>query len=203
MTSKFNYDRLHIGCGGNFVGGWLNIDLFPWDNDLKIGESKLIKNAKLLKWDLREPFPTFPNSVKYIYASHLIEHLPINDGKLVLENCLNILEKGGIMRIAFPDLKIFAENYLNGNRNFYDKRKEKIREFTGLDLNSNANTFSEIFYNWDHKWMYDHESLSELMNLTGFSNIQKRKLYKSCIPDIGRLEFREKDYHTGYMEAEK
>src|SRR4249920_1616125 len=52
--------KLNFGCGSEYKGGWINIDLWP-DTDLHL--------------DLREDLPFENGSVSVIYSEHFLEAL--------------------------------------------------------------------------------------------------------------------------------
>lgn len=91
---KKNID-LGAGCRKNIISPeFLGVDRFRFSN---IGAFKV--------WDLRSiPLPFMSDSAKYIYCSHVIEHLGYADGRKLLSECYRILEVDGVLRLVFPDL---------------------------------------------------------------------------------------------------
>ena len=75
--------QLHLGCGSRVLDGWVNVDM-------RFGRD--ILTAKLPRALAR--FPS--NSARFIYASHVLEHLdyPI-DANLFAKECHRLLVKGG------------------------------------------------------------------------------------------------------------
>lgn len=74
--------KLHFGSGGKNIEGWRNFDI---------------------EVDLRKPLP-FPNeSASHILAEHVIEHITHQHAWSFMEECLRVLVKGGVARIAIPD----------------------------------------------------------------------------------------------------
>lgn len=47
--------------------------------------------------------PEASESVSLIYCSHTLEHLEIEGARMFLKECLRILRKGGVMRVALPN----------------------------------------------------------------------------------------------------
>ena len=47
--------KLHVGCGGNVLDGWLNTTLFP-------------KSSHILHLDVTEPFPFDNEEFDYVYT---------------------------------------------------------------------------------------------------------------------------------------
>ncbi|HWQ95761.1 MAG TPA: hypothetical protein VN368_00160, partial [Candidatus Methylomirabilis sp.] len=70
-------------------------------------------------------------------------------------------------------------------------------------------TKGEIFtgqiHGYRHKWYYDFESIKDILERAGFSNITVKQLYESSMPDIIKLEPDSEGrlLETIYVEAEK
>lgn len=81
--------HLHFGCGSNRLGR-------PWENyDAEV--------------DICRPLP-FPDlCASYIFAEHVIEHVPFPSGLHFLRQCRRLLEPGGVLRFSFPDVARFNE----------------------------------------------------------------------------------------------
>src|SRR6185436_2611644 len=56
------------------------------------------------------PFPDHHFDV--VYHSHMIEHMRVDDVQRFLGDCLRVLKRGGIMRVATPDLERLCAAYL-------------------------------------------------------------------------------------------
>lgn len=50
--------KLHIGCGKNYVDGWLNVDIGP---------------SADIRFNLRSKFPLKAGSTKYIFTEHFLD----------------------------------------------------------------------------------------------------------------------------------
>src|ERR1700704_6233401 len=60
------------------------------------------------------PLPHADQTVDEIVASHVLEHVPHREVAAVLRDWVRALKKGGKIRIAVPDFKTIAEDYLTG-----------------------------------------------------------------------------------------
>lgn len=169
---------LHVGCGTNYMEGWINIDNNS-DNNIK----------KLdFMWDLREPLPFPESSVDFIFNEHFLEHLTVEEGKAALQDFKRILKPSGVLRIAMPDLADVVSDYLN--LNWKEERKEFLKKY-GLDyIKTRAENINICFRCWGHKWLYDWEELDRRLNEVGFSNIEKCRLYESEYPELRNIESR-------------
>jgi predicted SAM-dependent methyltransferase len=199
------FDHLHIGCGENIVDGWLNIGLFPKN---RFPYNKLIKqgNAWILNMDIKMGIPVKKGSVKYIYASHFIEHLSFKEGYLFLKNCNGYMEKSGLIRLAFPNLKLWIKRYYENDYAFFQTYYASLKNYLKLPpLRTNGEVFMSLCYAWGHKWLYDAESMTDLLIRTGFAQIFEKKINVSLIPDIEKLELDLdiRRLETCYIEAIK
>lgn len=85
--------QLHFGCGPNKLPA-------PWENfDREV--------------DIAKPLPFDAGAAKYIFAEHVIEHVPFIDGMQFLSECRRVLAPGGVLRFAFPDVtRILNEHHV-------------------------------------------------------------------------------------------
>ena len=82
--------RLHLGCGGNQLPGWKNLDL----PDL----------------DITQALPFASGSTEFIFLEHVIEHVKATEAWEFFEECQRVLVVGGVLRLAFPCVeKIWRE----------------------------------------------------------------------------------------------
>src|SRR5688500_2440993 len=79
--------RLHLGCGGNILDGWLNCDLRPRSNEI-------------VQLDATEAFPFPDEQFTYVFSEHMIEHVPFGDGAAMLAESYRVLRRGGKIRIS-------------------------------------------------------------------------------------------------------
>ncbi|KKS96080.1 MAG: hypothetical protein UV73_C0012G0108 [Candidatus Gottesmanbacteria bacterium GW2011_GWA2_43_14] len=172
---------------------------------------RLLVNLKLLPRGYNKPWPSNPvlhdcrkklpfsdSTVDFIYSSHFLEHLYRFQAIELLKDCKRILKPNGIIRIVVPDLAILAEKYLKNDKVFYNKllsdseRKNTISKYLADEFVNNFNGYES----WDksnliqkiqrlfirgHLWMYDYESLKNILITLGF-----RKIIR-CKPGIGKV----------------
>jgi ubiquinone/menaquinone biosynthesis C-methylase UbiE len=84
--------RLNFGCGQIKVEGFVGVDLFAKEADIK---------ADLTKF----PLPWKDNSVDSIMASHFVEHIEAQKRWPFFDECWRILKPGGLMQIVVPNFK--------------------------------------------------------------------------------------------------
>lgn len=170
--------KLHIGCGTNYIDGWINIDN---------NSDKNIKKLDFM-WDLRNPLPFRENSVDFVYNEHFLEHLTAEEGIKALQEFKNILKPGGVLRVAMPDLEDVINIYLNPD--WKEEQKDFFKKY-GLDfIKTRAEQININFRWWGHKWLYDWEELDRRLKEAGFINIKRCRLYESDYSDLKNIESR-------------
>ncbi len=95
--NKANY--LNLGCGATFHKDWTNVDF------VSTGEG-------VIGYNLLAGVPFEDNRFDVVYHSHVLEHFPKDKAVYFIKECYRVLNKGGIIRIAIPDLERIAKNYL-------------------------------------------------------------------------------------------
>jgi predicted SAM-dependent methyltransferase len=200
--------KVNLGCGLRCLPDWINVDgsltslfgseRFKFVNELLYkfaGSSKyysfdqyneIIQKNKLKFYDLRKGVPVADNSADFIYTSHFIEHLTKRDGKIFMKECYKKLKKGGVLRIAVPNLDVAFEMYKNGDT-------EKM-----LDLFFYT---SDIFDFSAHKYNYNFKLINEILSDIGFKNIVKTEYQSGKCPNIDFLDIYPE--HSLYIECAK
>ncbi len=169
--------KLNVGCGTDYKEGWINIDNNSDEN---------IKNLDL-NWDLRKPLPFPADSVDFIFNEHFMEHLSVEEGQVALKDFKRVLKKGGVLRIAMPDLEMVVNDYIN-----VPIKKNKVLKVFGLEfVETKAELINMSFRWWGHKWLYDWEELNRRLKQAGFSKIKRAEQSKSHHPELNGLEIRQ------------
>lgn len=177
LTKGKHTVKLNVGCGTDYKKGWINIDNNSDHNIEKLD----------LNWDLRKPLPFPDSSVDFIFNEHFIEHLTVEEARRTLKDLQRLLKKGGVMRIAMPDLKGVVDQYLDDDW----KSRPFIKRF-GLEfVETKAELMNMGFSWWGHKWLYDWEELERRLKEVGFDKITRCKIHKSKHKDLNNLETRD------------
>ena len=216
MQKKSPY-RINIGCGNSPTANWLN-----FDNSLSLRLSKypkliiLLKSLNLLRqtqidfihfcqrsniyWaDVTKRIPLPDASVEIIYSSHMLEHLDKGEVDKFLIEVKRILIKGGILRLAIPDLEKLIDSYVI-NRNADDfmeslnickPRPKLLRDKIRLLVAGSRH----------HQWLYDTNSLTKLLLENGFCQVNSLVIGKTLIPNPGELNLHEDAGASMYIEA--
>lgn len=175
---------VQYGCGWCAPEGWLNYDAsftLKWERIPLAGlftknSQRFPANAKI--GDIVSGLPVPEESCQGVYASHVLEHLTLEDFHKAIRNTFRILRAGGIFRLVVPDLEYCAREYIarldrgmtNSSSQFmrdinmgYERREKGLvplaRKLLG-DLNP-------------HLWMWDEISMIEALAQHGFRQIRR------------------------------
>lgn len=161
------YDRLNLGCGPHRIHGWGNVDISGYPN---------------MVWDLRKPLPVGPNTIRFIYSEHFIEHISRLEALRLLKNCKTALTRGGVIRISTPNLRYIAKEYLNGNLIEMPHGSWKPKTPCAM--------LNEAMHLWGHQFVYDEAELILLLEEAGFSQVRRMSWGQSEHVELRGLETR-------------
>ncbi len=141
--------KLHIGSGLHYLDGFINIDAnFQHKVDYLL--------------DVRVGLPFPDNSLSFIFSSHTMEHLYVDEAIKLLEECRRVLKPSGYMRLTLPDFE-FALRIVSGQEasdypRHFDSRLGQAINF--------------LFCDGQHKYAYTKEIMYELGPQAGFSSVE-------------------------------
>jgi predicted SAM-dependent methyltransferase len=142
---------VHIGSGGHYIRGWINIDLDP-------------QPPVDVASDLSAAIPMRSDSVHYIHSEDFLEHIDLEAGVLFLRESFRVLRRGGVMRLLTPDLRaLIHEVYL--------ARDARHIRWCNAHLGAKGPCESlnmHLRMNGDHRFLYDEERLREILEEIGF-----------------------------------
>lgn len=163
--------RLHLGCGTVRLPGWVNIDM---------------DGGPDLQLDLRFGLPFPDGSVDLIHTEHMLEHMCLSDGKLLMAEGYRVLRLGGTMRIGVPDLEKIVQRY--SAPGWRDQAWVQDRNFDWID--SPVALINTSFRGWEHLYLYDETELRLRLSQTGFADVRRVSNGQSTHPDLVGLETR-------------
>ena len=137
--------KLNLGCYDRKIYGFTNVDIRSDVNPDVIDDVFKLEKFK-------------DDSVDLIYACHVLEHADYNESEQALKRWFTILKKGGVLRLAVPDMEAHFAHY------YYHK-----------DLRLLHSTFwGSQRHPYDyHKNGWDFKKLKEDLRTAGFSIIRK------------------------------
>jgi predicted SAM-dependent methyltransferase len=156
--------------------------------------------------DISTILPFEDGAVDWVYAEHLIEHVPLPVAVGWLTEVRRVLAPGGLLRITTPDLRKYAESYVNGDP-FFDRHRRRLRMMkVGPPMpDRKAFMFNQIFYLYGHKWIYDEAELRHVLSEAGFDGdaAQVRSYQEGAREDVAALDTSMRTDETIYVEATK
>jgi len=124
--------------------------------------------------DIVKGLPLAPSSCVAIYASHVLEHLSLNDFHTALKHSFTLLRSGGLFRLVVPDLEALANRYLSSTDSSAAKA---FMEETSLGVAHRIRGIRGFMSLWlgnsSHLWMWDFKALQEELSDVGFLDIQR------------------------------
>ena len=151
------FKGLHIGCGSLRYSGWMNTDL--------VGTPGID-----FALDVEKPLPIANGVLDAIYGSEVIEHIQRETAKRFLHQAYRVLKPGGVLRLTTPDLKAVCEIYMGIN----DQTSLEDQKSTWLEHEFSPDYWINTFFRgWGHQWIWDFESLTELIRSSGFDRVER------------------------------
>ena len=181
--------KLHIGCGGNLLPGWLNADYFPSD-------------AQAMHLDATKKFSLPAASFDYVFSEHMIEHISYPDGLFMLKESWRILKPGGKIRISTPNLGFLLDLY---SENKSPLQRDYIK-WSGQTFLKRADASDVMIINnfvraWGHLFIYDEKTLRQALEQAGFVDIVSFAINKSTDVNLSNLEH-DKRMPAGFLQLE-
>ncbi|WP_432989017.1 class I SAM-dependent methyltransferase [Dactylosporangium sp. CA-233914] len=162
--------------------------------------------ARFAEMDITGALPVADDTVDWVFAEHLIEHVTLRAGIAWLSEVKRILRPGGLLRLTTPDLKVYAESYVKGDGFFAKHRRRMNRALTGVAPAMPARgafMFNQLFYVYGHRWLYDLEELTYALTSAGFAEeaIVVRAYREGARQDVADLDQVLRNDETIYVEA--
>lgn len=208
--------RMYVqyGAGYDAPANWLNFDSSPTLRVQKIpAVGPLLAKAKNNSQfpgatrfgDIIKGLPLAPASVDGLYASHVLEHLALNEMRQALRNSLLILKPGGIFRLIVPDLLGRAKRYVEQAEAGNPEASHQFMTSTYLGCANRRRGVPAMLFNAlgnaDHQWMWDVHSMTAELHNAGFTAIREAKLGDSGDPMFDQVEREDRFFDEGFKEV--
>jgi SAM-dependent methyltransferase len=209
--------RVNIGCGATPTDGWTNLDnsftvrVARWPMLVRVlsklgiidGQSREFaqvanrENIRFANASLHIPYAD--NSVEVVYSSHMVEHLDRQEARAFLLEVRRILQPGGIIRLAVPDLALLVKEYLETGD--ADQLIDRTHMSQGRARGPFPRLKAALIGPRRHLWMYDGRSLSMLLSNAGFIDASIMPAGTTSIEKPGHLDLAERARESVYVEA--
>jgi len=194
---------VQYGCAFSPGEGWLNFDNSP---TLRIERLPVLGGA-ISSW-FSGNASRFPPSVRYgdicqglpvpdgiargVYASHVLEHLSLDDLRTALAKTYNLLAPGGIFRLIVPDLQARAQRYVESVSNASPDAAAVFLRTSGLGQERRPKTLAELARHAlggsRHLWMWDEYSLAAELKKANFVAVRRCEFSDATDPMFSRVE---------------
>ncbi len=194
---------IQYGCGFAAGHDWENFDASP---TLRIERVPLI--GRFLSARFSGNVRRFPDNVRYgdivaglpiadgtaqaCYASHVLEHLSLEDCRKALVNTFRMLAPGGTFRLVVPDLLVRAELYVErARRGSPDASAAFLREsLLGRERRPKTllQMMRSIIGDPGHLWMWDEAAMRTELERAGFTAIRRHRFGDADEPRFAQIE---------------
>ena len=105
----------------------------------------------------------------------------------MLRESHRVMKKGGVIRLATPNIKFLLDLYLHPDGDLNRRYMEWAAEDGGIPSQP-VYVINRFHTSWGHQIVYDHETLSSLLVENGFSDVHLCEMSKSDIPELNDIE---------------
>ncbi len=176
--STHSIHKLQIGAGFHRIPGWLDSDIQP-------------RFASTVYLDITRPFPLPSSSFDFILSEHIIEHVPFPGAVNAAHECFRVLRPGGRVRFATPDL-LQLLGLFRPTQDAIQRRYSTwiVKTFVPYAYDATpCFVLNNAFRNWGHAFLYDEQTLRELLSRAGFIDIVRRMPTESDVPELRNVDF--------------
>lgn len=193
---------LQLGAGSNKLEGWFNTDYFA--------------RPDIFFLDATKTFPFPDNSFEFIFSEHHIEHISYKHATEMVKEAFRVMRPGGYIRISTPDLQKQLISYMDDSIMKTEKEQHakewiyggfhKAVDYLPVDDYYQAHLINDVFYNYEHRFIYDYKSLAKILEKAGFEDIVNCSVKDSLHPEFNNIETHNSEfekYFTLAVEAKK
>tara|TARA_Y100000593_G_C4282320_1_gene323437 strand:+ start:736 stop:1359 length:624 start_codon:yes stop_codon:yes gene_type:complete len=175
--------KLNLGAGSGWrKEGWTNLDL-----------------ATKYDFNIKKLSPYENNSVKIIYSSHMIEHLPWSTVDLLLKDCARVLSSDGLFRLVIPDVDILNSILENNDRAALEKDnyfyynvgmgKNYTVEECVFELFGYTTAGNSFINGTMHTAFFNFSIINIMLRAAGFTVIERKSFADSEIKELEETQY--------------
>lgn len=204
---------VQYGAGWSAPDGWLNFDASPTLRVERLpfmGKSlgRLSGNAAPFPAGTRygnivKGLPLEDGTVDGMYASHVLEHLTLQEMRVALKRSYALLKPGGIFRLIVPDLMARAKAYVAAEgepdaANQFLLATGLGQETRGVGVTGRIRT---LIGNSSHLWMFDYPAMEMELANAGFDGIRAASFGDSSDRMFDKVEDIQRFIHQDIREV--
>jgi predicted SAM-dependent methyltransferase len=160
LRPKSNVMKVNLGCGDNRLAGWDNHDA-----DV----------------DITKPLPYPDDTVDFVFAEHVVEHVPQKAAFRFFQECRRVLRAGGVMRIAVPAadqiMRLADDDYCAFASKWHPAKGKTRRDALNVIINAHG-----------HEAIWSAASLEAAIYAAGFDTTRLCKPGESEVPELRGVE---------------
>ena len=153
--------RLNVGCGGNPLEGYVNIDQDDLATLRRRYPSNIFPEGTVVEqWDVFN-LPCDDDSIDEVNADSFVEHLDFKEEKTFFFEAKRVLKPGGALKFSTPDFEELCRIFLEAKddwQDFFDDSQEAIRQ---------THWFGTYTYEYVNRWGYLTASFFGTQNAPG------------------------------------
>ena len=151
--------RLNLGSGNNRIDGFISVDLYDDEADVKADICEL-------------PFDN--NSVDEIVCYQVVEHVPYNKSRAMFEEMARVLKPGGTALIETPDIDVVCRKILEEgllDKWIYNLVGEYYRPWDKGRYDDWEMNAASI-----HRNPWNFERLERIAKAAGFTHVERKEM---------------------------
>ena len=133
--------------------------------------------------DASKPWPFASASAQAINSEHFIEHLTLEEARAYFGEAYRVLRPGGLIRTTTPNLTGLSEIFLARHA-----APLQVHRSHGYEAATHGEMLNNYFYSWDHRHIYDFETLSHLLRRAGFVDVREERYGQSAHEPLNGID---------------
>ncbi len=205
---------IHPGCARKFREGWLNTDrLCMWDQYEHTTEPARISQIArpggetfyYLQHDSSQPYPCVDSTFEWSFSEHFLEHLTVEEAVGWLVEIRRVLRPGGLLRLSTPNLETYMRGYLDPEGRFFAEHRKRLAQVKALGGEAptrRAWMVNQIFFKWEHCWLYDFEEIRHVAVQAGFpaDQVVEYGFQQGSVEEVAQLDLPVHNDESIYVE---
>lgn len=167
---------LHVGCATLPLRDWYNCDLYT--------RSPVVINYV----DATAPLPFPDHGFQHVFSEHFIEHLTLEAGERFFREAYRVLQPGGVIRTATPDLQFVLDLHELKTPLHVRYVEWLVATFLPGQPADPAIAINHLFRGWGHRFLYDARTLERVLREAGFREFRRFQSGASDHPALRGLE---------------
>jgi hypothetical protein len=208
--------KINLGCGNRWKADWVNLDGGPatwlfWCRRLPGLNQLLPRTTRMYPCDLirhdmrRLPLPFSDNTGSAIFSGYALEYLTAQETQGLFEDCLRILETGGLIRLCQPDIATIVEAYRRRSAaGPCGDSIENADQFLSMASPQHLQLSVRLFRGGGLRQLFDRPKVEFMLVKAGFSQVRFFARGQGECPDLDVVECAEREFAPFlHVEAKK